>query len=99
MGRFLVERGGAFADALGFAGGSFWDELLPAEVRELPEDLARLDELLRDRELLRPIERHWRREAEASGRSAAGHGRPTIAMETYVRLWWSSSARVGATRR
>jgi transposase, IS5 family len=65
---------------------SLWDEVLPVEVRELPEDLARLDELLRDRELLRPIERHWRREAEASGRSAADHGRPSIAMETYVRL-------------
>jgi hypothetical protein len=48
--------------------GSLWDELLPVEVRELPEDLARLDVLLRDRELLRPIERRWRREAEASGR-------------------------------
>jgi IS5 family transposase len=65
---------------------SLWDELLPVEVRELPEDLARLDELLRDRELLLPIERHWRREAEALGRSATGHGRPSIAMETYVRL-------------
>jgi transposase, IS5 family len=65
---------------------SLWDEVLPVEVRELPNELARLDELLRDRELLRPIERHWRREAEASGRSAAGHGRPSIAMETYVRL-------------
>jgi len=65
---------------------SLWDEVLPLEVRELPEDLAGLDELLPDRELLRPIERHWQREAEASGRSAKGHGRPTIAMETYVRL-------------
>jgi hypothetical protein len=54
---------------------SSWDELLPLEVRELPEDLARLDELLRDRELLRPIERHWQREAEGSGRSAEDHGR------------------------
>jgi transposase, IS5 family len=65
---------------------SLWDELLPVDVRELPEDLARLDELLRDRELLLPIERQWRREAEALGRSARGHGRPSIAMETYVRL-------------
>jgi hypothetical protein len=46
---------------------SLWDDLLPLEVRELPDDLGRLDELLRDRELLRSIERHWRREAEASG--------------------------------
>jgi IS5 family transposase len=63
-----------------------WDEVLPVEVRELPEDLARLDGLLRDRELLRAIERHWRREAETWGRSAAAHGGPSIAMETYVRL-------------
>jgi hypothetical protein len=47
-----------------------WDELLPVEVRQLPWDLACLDELLRDRELLPAIERHWQREAEASSRSA-----------------------------
>jgi Transposase domain (DUF772) len=35
---------------------------------------------------LRPIERHWWRETGASGRSAANRGRPSIAMETYVRL-------------
>jgi transposase, IS5 family len=65
---------------------TLWDELLPVEARRLPEDLARIDELLGDRRLLRPIAAHWQREAEARGRSAAGHGRPTIAMETYVRL-------------
>jgi hypothetical protein len=52
------------------------------EARELPDDLGRLDELLRGRGLLRPIERHWQREAEASARSAKEHGRPSIAMET-----------------
>jgi IS5 family transposase len=65
---------------------TLWDELLPVEVRELPEDLATVDGLLRDPALLAPIASHWEREAEVSGRSAAGHGRPTIAMETYVRL-------------
>jgi transposase, IS5 family len=65
---------------------TLWDEILPVGVRELPEDLARLDELLCDRGLLRPIERHWQREAAASGRCATAPGRPTIAMETYVRL-------------
>jgi IS5 family transposase len=65
---------------------TLWDEVLPIEARQLPEDLARLDELLSDRELLRPIARHWQREAEGRGHSAANHGRPTIAMETYVRL-------------
>jgi transposase, IS5 family len=65
---------------------TLWDEVLPLEARELPHDLARIDELLGDPELLRPIAEHWRREGEQRGRSAAAHGRPTIAMETYVRL-------------
>lgn len=63
-----------------------FDEVLPGEVRELPEDLARLDELLADPSLLAPIEAHWKGEAKQRGRSAAGHGRPTIPMSTYVRL-------------
>lgn len=63
-----------------------WDGMLPVDARELPEDLARLDELLADPGLLAPIEAHWRQEAEAAGRSAAGHGRPTISMQSYVRL-------------
>ena len=41
---------------------SLWDEVLPVEVRELPEDLARLD-----RGLL--IRRYWRRSL-SRGRSA-----------------------------
>jgi len=63
-----------------------FDELLPAEVRKLPEDLARLDELLADPALLAPIDGHWRAEAKQRGRSACSHGRPTIPMATYVRL-------------
>jgi len=63
-----------------------FDEVLPAEVRELPEDLARLDELLADPALLAPIEAHWQAEAKQRGRSARSHGRPTIPMATYVRL-------------
>ncbi len=58
---------------------SLWDEVLPGEVRELPEDLAALDVLLRDVALMQPIAAHWRGEAVA-------HGRPTIPMEVYVRL-------------
>jgi IS5 family transposase len=67
---------------LRLAGGqieSLWDEMLPGEVRELPEDLAALDVLLADPGLLEPIASAWRREALA-------YGRPTIAMATYVRL-------------
>jgi IS5 family transposase len=65
---------------------TLWDELLPVEARELPEDLARIDELLSDPELLGPIAECWRREVERTGRAVLSEGRPTIAMETYVRL-------------
>jgi IS5 family transposase len=56
-----------------------WDEVLPIEARELPEDLARLDRVLSDSELLAPIEASW----EPSSRR---HGRPTISMASFVRL-------------
>jgi transposase, IS5 family len=65
---------------------SLWDDVLPDEVRALPEDLAALDELLRDPALLAPIEQRWQRQAEAVGRAASSVGRPTISMATYVRL-------------
>jgi IS5 family transposase len=74
---------------LRFSGGqveSLWDELLPEVLRRLPEGLAAIDGLLRDEALLAPIGAHWEREAQARGRSAKGHGRPTIPMQTYVRL-------------
>jgi IS5 family transposase len=58
---------------------SLWDEVLPGEARELPEDLAALDVLLRDAALFASIAAHWRREA-------VGLGRPSIAMDVYVRL-------------
>lgn len=63
-----------------------WDEVLPVEVRELPEDLAKLDELLADPALMAPISAHWRREGLERGRDATNSGRPTIAITTYVRL-------------
>jgi transposase, IS5 family len=56
-----------------------WDELLPLEVRELPDDLAALDALLSDPGLLAPIADSW----ETTARE---RGRPSIAIETYVRL-------------
>src|SRR4051794_13684062 len=65
---------------------SLWDESLPVEVKELPEDLAALDGLLRDPELLWPLVERWRWEFEQTGRAVLTEGRPTIAMETYVRL-------------
>jgi IS5 family transposase len=65
---------------------SLWDETLPVEVRELPEDLATLDGVLSDPELLIPLLERWRREVIETGRAVLTDGRPTIAMETYIRL-------------
>src|SRR3954452_4014809 len=65
---------------------SLWDESLPVEVKQLPEDLAALDVLLCDPELLWPLVERWRRESGQTGRAVLTEGRPTIAMETYVRL-------------
>ncbi len=64
---------------------SLWDEILPAEVKALPDDLQTLDQLLGDQALLAPIAVRWERLLAEAGRQA-GRGRPTIAMETYVRL-------------
>src|ERR1700730_7186788 len=58
---------------------SLWDEVLPGEVRALPEDLVALDVLLSDPGLLAAISAGWEQRARA-------HGRPTISMATYVRL-------------
>jgi transposase, IS5 family len=58
---------------------SLFDEALPVEVRELPEDLAALDALLSDPAVLEPVERAW-------DQAARGHGRPTIPIERFVRL-------------
>jgi IS5 family transposase len=58
---------------------SLFDELLPVEVRELPEDLAMLDRLLADPRLLAPIGQAWEQ-------TAREHGRPTIPMASFVRL-------------
>jgi len=63
-----------------------WDEALPIEVKELPEDLAALDGLLSDPELAMVFLERFRREVLETGRLVLSDGRPTIAMETYVRL-------------
>ncbi len=38
---------------------SLWDEVLPVEVRELPDDLPGLDRVLSDSLLLLPIAQFW----------------------------------------
>ncbi len=65
---------------------SLWDEALPVEVRELPADLAALDRVLSEVGLLAPIVAHWRREVLETRRAVLTDGRPTIAMESYIRL-------------
>jgi len=65
---------------------SLWDESLPVEVKELPADLARLDRVLADPELMMVLLERWRREVVETGRAVLSEGRPTMAMETYVRL-------------
>jgi transposase, IS5 family len=65
---------------------SLWDESLPVEVRELPADLAQLDRVLGDPELMMVLVERWRQEVVETGRSVLTDGRPTIAMETYIRL-------------
>jgi transposase, IS5 family len=52
---------------------------LPVEVAELPADLAGLDRLLDDPDLLAPIAAAW-------DVAARDHGRPTIGMDRLVRL-------------
>jgi IS5 family transposase len=59
--------------------GRLWDEVLPAEIRELPEDLARLDRVLSDERLLVQIARAWEQDARE-------RGGPSIPMATFVRL-------------
>jgi IS5 family transposase len=56
-----------------------WDEVLPIDVRELPEDLAGLDRVPCDPALLEPIAVVWKQPAR-------GRGRPSISMESFVRL-------------
>jgi len=65
---------------------SLWDESLPIEVKELPADLAELDRVLADPELMMVLLERWREEVVETERAVLTDGRPTIAMETYIRL-------------
>ena len=58
---------------------SLFDLGLPVAVAELPADLAVLDALLAGPGVLAPIEASWTAEA-------VGFGRPTVAMDRFVRL-------------
>ena len=58
---------------------SLFDLGLPVEVAELPAELAALDRLLEQPGLLAPIEAAWAVQAR-------DHGRPSVAMDRFVRL-------------
>jgi transposase, IS5 family len=79
MGGFLVDVGVWMLTLAAAGAEQLWDELLPSEVKQLPEDLAALDELLGDPALLAPIAARWEQ-------AARERGRPSLAIETYVRL-------------
>ncbi len=61
---------------------TLWETLLPPAVRVLPDDLARADQVLADPALLEPFRAHW----QASCPAGLVDGRPTIPMQTYLRL-------------
>jgi IS5 family transposase len=71
---------------------SLWDEVLPVEIRELPDDLARLDRVLSDPVLLAPIAQAWEQLARE-------RGRPSIAMSSFVRLMVVKQRTGRGTRR
>jgi transposase, IS5 family len=59
-------------------GETLWEAVLPAELRELPAELGRIDALLDEDRFLAPFR----------SRLTATTGRPTIPMETYLRLMY-----------
>ncbi len=59
-------------------GESLWEAVLPAELRELPPELGKVDAFLDDDRFLAPFR----------SRLTATIGRPTIPIETYLRLMY-----------
>src|SRR5712691_6277102 len=59
-------------------GESLWEAVLPAELRELPAELARVDAILDEDRFLAPFRL----------RLTATIGRPTIPIESYLRLMY-----------
>ncbi|MEO8897901.1 MAG: ISNCY family transposase [Candidatus Dormibacter sp.] len=58
--------------------GTLWEEFLPPEIRVLSDELTAIDELLDNERFLEPFKK----------RLACTMGRPTIPMETYLRLMY-----------
>jgi len=59
-------------------GESLWEAVLPAELRELPGELAKVDSILDDDRFMAPFR----------SRLTATTGRPTIPIESYLRLMY-----------
>src|SRR5437588_1488711 len=59
-------------------GESLWEAVLPAELRELPAELGKVDAILDDDRFLAPFR----------SRLTARSGRPTIPVESYLRLMY-----------
>jgi IS5 family transposase len=67
-------------------GDTLWDHLLPEGARALPEDLARLDEVLADPGMVAPFRARFQSLAAEPASDPLHRGRPTIPMATYLRL-------------
>jgi IS5 family transposase len=67
-------------------GDTLWDQLLPEGARVLPEDLARLDDVLSDPGMVAPFRARFERLADQGSADPLHRGRPTIPMATYLRL-------------
>ena len=65
---------------------SLWEALLPAGVGLLPTDLVAVDVLLEDAGIYAPICELWRERDAKAGTATMTDGRPTVAIETFVRL-------------
>jgi RNA polymerase sigma-70 factor (TIGR02960 family) len=82
---------------------SLFDELLPAEVRELSQDLAALDRLLADRRLPAPIQQTWARklvrrlEIAALPMSLSSGGRPNVEPSRYPAMGGDDMGKVQAS--
>jgi transposase, IS5 family len=57
---------------------TLWEELLPAECRGMPAELEAVDRVFDDERFFAPYRRHFDPEV----------GRPSIPIETYVRMMW-----------
>lgn len=57
---------------------TLWEGLLPAECRSMPAELEAVDRLLDDERFFAPYRRHF----------DPGFGRPSIPIETYLRMMW-----------